>query len=308
MADAQPYWTLAEQYVLADNNFASNIDSSFAANQYLIAGWANHAANFPKGNSWGCDNPNETPTLTKSRTFGKLEPACFDSPTLATELEKVGLDWRYYAVAQGYGGPDGYFWSAFDAINAVRNGPEWTTGSNPKVISPPQQALSDIAAGNVPNGVVWIAPWLSWSDAPSAGSGGGPAWVAAVVNAIGSNTEVWDSSAIFVVWAGWGGWYDHIPPRPVDYDGLGFRVPMLVISPYAKQGYVTHQQYEFGSVVRFVEDNFGLPYVTPNNCCYGELGSDRRAIDPRSDVFDFSQTPRPFSPIQVERSVRTRGR
>jgi phospholipase C len=293
-SDTQPYWAMANQYVLADNMVASNLDGSFVAHQYLIAGWANHAVDNQMGPSWGCDNPNEVSTLTKSRKFGAPESACFQYKTLATELDKAHDDWRYYAVSRNVNGPDGYIWSAFDASNAVRNGPEWTTGSNPKVLNPPEQVLSDIAAGKVPNGVVWIAPWPQMSDDAAFGASEGPDWVAAIVNAIGANTKVWDSSAIFVVWSDWGGWFDHVPPRALDYDGSGYRVPMLVVSAYAKQNYVTHVPYEFGSILKFVEANFSLDAVTPSTCCYGHEGSDRRATNPAPDVFNFGGTPRPF--------------
>ena len=82
----------------------------------------------------------------------------------------------------------------------------------------------------------------------------GPAWVASVVNAVGES-QFWNSTAIFIIWDDWGGWFDPVQPVYEDYDGLGFRVPLIVISPYAKKGYVTHVQYETASVVRFIEDN-----------------------------------------------------
>ena len=92
------------------------------------------------------------------------------------------------------------------------------------------------------------------------------------------------------MWDDWGGLYDHVPPPHVDYDGLGFRVPLLVISPYAKRDYVSHVQYETGSILRFAEDVFGL----------GQLAaSDARANSPASDCFDFTKPPRKFVPIKA---------
>ncbi len=295
--ETQPYWQMASQYVLADNNFQSNIDASFVAHQYLIAGWADHAVNFPKGFRWGCDSTYKTPWIDIYRQIGGYETPCFTYGTLASALEAAGYDWRYYTVPESAGGPTGYYWSAFDAINSVRNGPEWVTGSDPKVINPPQQVLTDIASGNVPVGVTWVTPWIDDSDHASSYHADGPAWVASVVNAIGSNTQLWNTSAIFVTWDDWGGWYDHVPPKKLDYDGLGFRVPLLIISPYARQNYVTHVPYEFGSILKFVEQNFGLPPVTPSNCCHGKKGSNVRATNPAPNVFNFSGTPRPFVTI-----------
>ena len=104
--------------------------------------------------------------------------------------------------------------------------------------------------------------------------------MASVVNAIGES-QYWDSTAIFVFWDDWGGWYDPEPPAYVDYDGLGIRVPMIVISAYAKKGHVAHVHYEHGSILKFVEDQFGL----------GRLAaSDTRATSPEKDCFNFNQS------------------
>ena len=89
-----------------------------------------------------------------------------------------------------------------------------------------------------------------------------------------------------------GGWYDHVPPKMLDYDGLGFRVPLLVISAYAKQAHVSHVHYELASILRFVEDRFGLPSLS---------SSDARAKSPAGDCFDFNQPPRAFQVIQAKR-------
>jgi phospholipase C len=90
------------------------------------------------------------------------------------------------------------------------------------------------------------------------------------------------------MWDDYGGWYDHVPPPLEDYDGLGIRIPLLIVSPYAKKNYVSHVQYEHGSILRFVEDQFGLPRLT---------ASDTRANSPEADAFDFTKPPRRFVPI-----------
>ena len=102
--------------------------------------------------------------------------------------------------------------------------------------------------------------------------------------------QYWNSTAIFVFWDDCGGWYDHVPPPLTDYDGLGIRVPLIVISPYAKKGYVSHVQYEHGSMLKFVEQRFGLAPLA---------AADQRANSPANDCFNFMQAPRPFSPIQT---------
>ena len=111
--------------------------------------------------------------------------------------------------------------------------------------------------------------------------------MASLVNAIGES-KYWDSTAIFIFWDDYGGWYDPEPPAYVDYDGLGIRLPMLIISPYAKKGYVSHVHYEHGSILKFVEDQFGLGRLS---------ASDTRATSPEKDCFDFKQTPRKFQVI-----------
>ena len=100
--------------------------------------------------------------------------------------------------------------------------------------------------------------------------------------------KYWNSTAIFIFWDDYGGWYDHVAPPLVDYDGLGIRVPLLIVSPYAKEGRVSHKQYEHGSILRFIEDQFGLAPLS---------ASDSRALSPAKDCFDFSKPPRAFKTI-----------
>jgi phospholipase C len=100
---------------------------------------------------------------------------------------------------------------------------------------------------------------------------------------------------IFVQWDDWGGLYDRVPPPHRGYDGLGFRVPLLVISPYARKNHVSHVQYETASVLRFAEDLFGLDQLT---------AADARATSPAGDCLDFSQKPRAFVPIKAPKGPR----
>lgn len=110
--------------------------------------------------------------------------------------------------------------------------------------------------------------------------------MASIVNAVGTS-KYWNDTAIFVTWDDWGGWFDHVkPPVRGSYE-LGFRVPLLVISPYAKRGYVSHAQHEQSSILRFIEVNFGL----------GSLGYADSLSDDLSDCFDYHQKPAPFAYI-----------
>jgi phospholipase C len=145
-----------------------------------------------------------------------------------------------------------------------------------------------VRAGKLAN-FTWITPECAESDHLECGGGYGPSWVAALVDTIGAS-KFWDSTAIFVQWDDWGGFYDHVAPRYKDYDGVGFRVPLLVISPYAKKDHVSHVHYETASVLRFAEDLYGLPHLA---------AADTRAASPAGDCFDFSQPPRRFAFIKA---------
>ncbi len=297
-SDVQGYWNMAQQYVLADHFFESQLDGSFQGHQYLIAAQAETTWGIPSnGSIWGCDGGAtdtvellNTSTKPGTTTTNKIQ-VCFDPPvtklkdnTLADELDAKKLTWRYYAPGQGAN--PGYIWSAFDAINHIRNGAEWTTN----VKNPPSQFIVDVGAGTLAN-VTWIVPTLQNSDHPDSGTANGPAWVASLVDAVG-NSQFWDSSAIFITWDDWGGLYDSVPPPLLDYDGLGPRVPLIAISPYALKSKVTKKQYEFGSILKYIEVNFGLKALA---------ASDKRAANFGKDVFNMKQKPRVFAPFSSPR-------
>jgi phospholipase C len=281
-SETGPYRSIASQYVLYDNTFPSQLDGSFTAHQYLIAAQANGTVNFPRHGNWGCAPPVGTvATWTQQRTTGPSVPTCFDpESTLADELDAAGLTWKEYSPTAGHPGGQ---WVGFSAIKHIRFGPDWAN-----VVYSPPRILTDVAAGKLRT-VTWVIPNLVDSDHPGPGSAAGPQWIASVVNAIGTSA-FWPSTAIFVIWDDWGGWYDHVPPPQLDYDGLGIRVPMLCISAYAPQGLVSHAQYESASILRFVEDTFGLAQLSV---------ADARAQDPGGDCVNLSQPPRSFTPIQT---------
>ncbi len=160
---------------------------------------------------------------------------CFDHPTLFDVLDTAGVSWQYYQRQLDSG-----LWYGPDAIQHIRHGADYVN-----VKTPSTEILSDITADQL-RAVSWVIPTTAESDHPNATDGSGPYWVAQVVNAIG-NCPYWGHTAIFVVWDDWGGFYDHVAPPQFNYYGLGFRVPLIAISPYARPGYVSHVQHEFGS-------------------------------------------------------------
>ena len=278
--EVKPYWTLAQQYAFADRMFQSNAGNSFPAHQYLIAGQSDLASGNPNDDVWGCDSAPGTTVAKINPATGKQVTSgfpCFDYPTIADELNARQISWRYYTPSEiGR-------WSGYDAIRHIRYSAYWSDVTTAATYTP----QADAQAGNYAS-VTFIVPSGPDSDHPGSGADRGPAFVASIVNAIGQG-PLWKDTAILVTWDDWGGFYDHVAPQALDAYGLGYRVPLIIVSPYAKKGYVSHTHYEFGSILRYIESTFNLAPVGT---------SDRRAANLNA-AFDYSQSPRPFTPVQV---------
>ncbi len=277
-----PIWTLAKTFTLGDRMFQSNTGPSFPAHQYMIAGQSANIDENPPG-YWGCDalSTARVPVIGPNGTDLPGISPCLDYQTMADVLDAKSITWKYYTPAKD---ESGYIWSAFQAIKHIRYGPDWTAN----VISPPPQVLTDIQAGKLAQ-VTWIVPAGSYSDHAGPGlTAEGPDWVASITNAIGAS-QFWNSTAIFIAWDDWGGWYDHVNPPVVDAMGLGFRVPLIVVSPYARHGYISHTTHEFSGFLRYTEETFKLP----------NLGQRDVAADDFADCFDYTQIPQPYVPINV---------
>jgi len=283
-SETKPYFAMGKQYVVADQMYASNFDaSSFISHQYIISGQAESAVNFPDG-AWGCpggsgDFINE---VTQQRQIQGSEVVCWDPTTLGDEMDQAGISWAFYtATING----DGNLWSAYQAIKHIYYGPDWQKD----VITPQTQFFNDVTSGKL-RSVSWITPTCENSDHAGCGSNTGPEWVASLVNAIGQS-QYWNNTAIFIFWDDYGGWYDPEPPAMLDYDGLGLRIPMIIVSAYAKKHYVSHVHYEHGSILRWIENLFGL----------GQLSASDTRATPPDDAFNFNKAPRPFKVIPTIR-------
>lgn len=288
-----PYWEMAHRYTLADRMFPTMFGPSFTAHLDIIAGTTDlnptHAiADLPSASPWGCDAPaGTTSAVVDSQRNERTGPyPCYTSfRTMADTLDAAHLSWRFYAPTLDNAGQ---LWSSFDAIKSVRYSPDWRNN----VISPSPTILTDVSAGKLA-AVTWVIP--DWSYADHARTDDlGPSWVTAVVNGIGQS-KFWNNTAIIVMWDDWGGWYDDAVPPQLDFRGPGLRVPCIIISPYARPNYVSHTQYEFGSVLRFIEDTFGLPQLGMVAQGY----TDARGTS-LIDSFDFTQPPGAFQPIQAK--------
>jgi phospholipase C len=282
-SETVPYWALAKKFTLGDRMFQSNTGPSFVAHQYMIAGQSGKASENPDTNIWGCDAKPDArvPLLGPNGTDLPGVYPCFDYQTMADLLDAKGVTWRYYAP-----GPTDKFFllSAYQAIRHIRFGADW----HEDVISPETRVLTDIANGKLAQ-VTWIVPAFNNSDHPGAPPQG-PDWVANIVNAIGKS-KYWNSTTIFIAWDDWGGFYDHVPPPQTDDMGLGFRVPVIVVGPYAKRGYVSHVTHEASGFLRYTEEIFHLP----------SLGTRDATADDFHDCFDYTQQPTPFSPVKTTR-------
>jgi phospholipase C len=300
-SEVAPYFQLATQYTFADRMFQTNQGPSFPAHQYIRSGTST-----PSTTSDTCAAENPTGVPNAFFNAGCTAPAgevvalidyggnesstqypCFEHATLTDSLNAKKVSWRYYTPTAGiiWTGPNAIKHMCVpDATGTVCTGKDWTNN----VILQQTQVLTDIANGQLP-AVGWVIPTAQASDHPQKNDGSGPSWVASVVNAIGSS-PYWSNTVIFITWDDWGGWYDHVAPPIINSYEYGFRVPLIVVSPYAKPGYVSHQTHDFGSILRFIEEVYGLP----------SLGYADANADDLTDTFDFQQTPLTFQPVAAK--------
>ncbi len=291
-----PYWDMAKQYALAEHMFTTHGSDSFDAHQDLIRGGTEVEHNkamidFPTCGDcwWGCNAGPGTTTHLVDKDNVELPKAPGPLPctkdfklpyhTLRDLMDKKGVTWTYYQPA--FSKLYGKLLSAFDVIWPVRNGPEWKTN----IVTPQTAIFNDISKGKLAN-VSWVIPDEDESDHPGTLSDTGPSWVASVVNAIGQS-DYWQNTAIVIVWDDWGGLYDNVRPKMIDYGGLGLRVPAIIVSPYARAGYISKTNYEFGSILRYIEENWNLGYL-------GTTDTRAKSI---IDCFNYSQPPITFQKI-----------
>jgi phospholipase C len=298
------YWRYARDYVLQDHMFQPDTSWSLPAHLFMVSGWSAHCAD--RRSPASCVNALQAPGSPPGEPQNRSGIApTYARTDLTYLLHRYGVSWRYY-VFKGTE-PDCENDQAFckavpqDAKTpGIWNPLPWftTVQSDRQVadVAPLRQFFAAARRGDLP-AVSWITPTLRVSDHPPARISAGQAYVTSLVNAIGRSPD-WSSTAIFLAWDDWGGFYDHVVPPRVDANGYGLRVPALVISPYARRGYIDHQVLSFDAYLKFIEDDFlGGARLDPR--------TDGRP-DPRPDVrenarilgnvvrdFDFAQRPRP---------------
>ncbi len=293
------YWSYAQNFVLQDHMFEPDASWSLPSHLFMVSAWSANCAT--KGDPQSCVNNISGPVSLKTANAYKADYAWTDLTYL---LYKNKVSWAYY-VAPGTQ-PD-------CADNAASCAPVKQGAKTPGIWNPlpnfdtVQQdgQLSNIQSLNnyytaTKNGslpaVSWITPNGANSEHPPALVSTGQSYVTGLINAAMQGPE-WSSTAIFLAWDDWGGFYDHVVPPNVDQNGYGLRVPGIVISPYAKKGYIDHQTLSFDAYLKFIEDDFlnsqrldpktdgrpdPRPTVRENVSILGNLLAD----------FDFSQSPR----------------
>jgi phospholipase C len=297
------YWAYAKRFVLADRFFSSAYGPTLVEHLEIVAAQTGRFVDNEREGNWGrgdpaeyCEDPAERILSFKQLSAEEEADAyrleeeakvgvlanrywverwpCIDIPILPDLLENAGISWKYYM------GP-APFYDVMRMIRHVRFGPMWE-----RVVDAPA-FLADLRAGDLP-AVSWLMPPVPLSDHPGYnGICPGENWTVHILNALMRSPE-WKHMAVVLTWDDFGGFYDHVPPPHLDLYGLGPRVPAIIISPWARSGFVDHELLEFASVLKLIETVFDLPSLTER---------DREAGD-MLEAFDFLQPPLP--PLLLE--------
>jgi phospholipase C len=287
------YHLLAQRYALADDNFAPRLVPTFPGHMYLVTAQSQPADDPTDPLTWGCDSKPGTTVPVFGSGEAEVTPGvfpCFDNPTIGDLLDRAHVSWKYYTGA--YNAVADSWVNVYDAIRHIRYGPDWQTN----VVSPMSDVLSDIEHCQLPQ-VSYVTPTWMASDHAGSLSNAGPGWVGSIYmavqqSAMSANTACRYSgdTAMILTWDDTGGWYDHVrPPSGPNGTSFGFRVPIVVISPWARSNYVagktsfmpfvSHTQRESTAIVRFIEKNWAL----------GTLGERDLGGDDLSDMFDYAR-------------------
>jgi phospholipase C len=304
-ADIPNYWAYARTFVLQDHLFQSDASWSLPSHLYMVSAWS--ARCLVPGKPMSCRNNDRL--LHVLEPHSRLRKPDFAWTDLTYLLHRYHVSWRYY-VSTGRQ-PDCANDAMFCQPGAQRNRTPGIWNPLPyfdtvrqdhqlRDIVSVARFYRDAGAGTLP-AVSWVIPNAAVSEHPPALISAGQSYVTGLVNAVMRSPE-WDSTAIFLAWDDWGGFYDHVVPPHVDQNGYGLRVPGLVISPYAKKGYIDHQTLSFDAYLKFIEDDFlGGQRLDPRTDGRPDPRPDVREANPalgdlRRD-FDFSQSPR--SPLML---------
>jgi phospholipase C len=298
------YWKYARNFVLQDHMFEPNWGWSLPAHLWLVSGWSAQCRDpyRPSTCRTNLRGPGDGPSATLRRyRHGPL----YGWTDLTYLLHKYRVSWASYVQR---GAADDCLSGPIKCYTSLKGSstpgmwdplPDFTDVRQDHQKSAAEEPLSrfygQARRGRLPN-VSWVTPDWADSNHPGAPIGQGQAWVTKLVNAVMKSPD-WNSSAIFLAWDDWGGFYDHVKPPVVDSQGYGLRVPGLVISPFARRGYVDHQTLSFDAYLKFIEDDFlGGARIDPKTDGRPDPRPDVRENEPilgdLTSDFDFGQKPR----------------
>ncbi|MEA2487011.1 MAG: phospholipase [Actinomycetota bacterium] len=284
------YWRYASHYALADSMFSSMYGPTLPEHLFTVAATASRIVSNKLHPATGrgiyCEDSRERfdrlrhhahlmrwerkMQLEKIRRLLYSVRACLDVNTIFPELEHKGISWKYYGEKEEFQNEE-------QAVREVRKVPRrW------KRVVDPSEFTQDARSGHLPT-VSYLLPPSYFNDHPSSKKHGicvGENWTVRRINDVMKSPE-WSSTAIFLTWDDFGGFYDHVSPPQIDDMGLGPRVPLIVISPWVKAHTVLHTRYEFSSFLAFMERMFGLKALTHRDAIANDL----------FDAFDFNQKP-----------------
>jgi phospholipase C len=297
------YWSYARDFVIQDRMFQSDLSWSQPSHLFMVSGWSAACS----GKPLGCVNEDSFPAVVE-RSKGRTTPD-WGWTDLTFLLHRHGVSWRYYfngnrashclGAACAAARQNAYTSFASSPLAEFETVMQDGQGSN---IQPVKRFISAARAGKLP-AVSWVVPNYYYSERPPASISVGQTYVTGLINAIMRSSD-WSSTAIFLSWDDWGGFYDNAVPPQVDQNGYGLRVPALVISPYARRGYVDRQLLSQDAYIKFIEDDFlggqrldpandgrpdPRPTVRENVPALGDLRAD----------FDFTAPPRPPEPLSL---------
>jgi phospholipase C len=256
------YWAYAKAFVLQDRMFEPSSGWSLTSHLFMVSGWAAKCAD--PGDPLSCVNARDSataPPLYLGKPGASPHYAWTDLTYL---LHRAGVSWGYYVapgsepdcrddgavtcpqLSQSAQTPS--IWNPLPYFETVKE-----NGQTNHV--QPLTSFTEALRTNTLPAVSWVVPSGAVSEHPPSSIADGETYVTRLVNAV-MQSRAWDSSAIFLSWDDWGGFYDHVVPPTVDRNGYGIRVPGLVISPYAKRGYIDHQTLSFDAYLKFIEDDF----------------------------------------------------
>jgi phospholipase C len=307
-ADIPNYWDYAHHFVLQDHMFQSDASWSLPSHLYMVSGWSAHCA--VPGVVESCTNqdqgPGVPPDFLHHQGVRNAPVPDYAWTDITYLLHRYHVSWRYY-VFKGFE-PDCQqdsqivcsgvhqsaktpgIWNPLPYFDTVRD--DHQRGD----IQSLSRFFADAKAGTLPS-VSWITPNAAVSEHPPGLITAGQSYVTGLINTIMRSPD-WRSTAIFLAWDDWGGFFDHVLPPAVDQNGYGLRVPGLVISPYARTGFIDHQTLSFDAYLKFIENDFlrgarldprtdGRPDLRP------DVREDARQLGSLVRDFDFSQPPRP---------------